>query len=58
MYNRISFDNGGVYEGERKSWISKKYQLETIPKELKKVAKTLGVTDDNIRVPLNVGVYI
>jgi len=35
-----------------------KYQLETIPKELKKVAKTLGVTDDNIRVPLNVGVYI
>jgi len=35
-----------------------KYQLETMPKELKKVAKVLGVTDNNIRVPLNVSVYI
>ena len=35
-----------------------KYQLETVPKELRKVAKILGVTDNTIRVPLDVGVYI
>ncbi|MBN2266905.1 MAG: hypothetical protein JW725_01005, partial [Candidatus Babeliaceae bacterium] len=35
-----------------------KYQLETIPKDLRKVANVLGVTDKNIRVPLNVGVYV
>lgn len=33
------------------------YQLETIPKELQKLAKSLGVTDQNIRVPLDVSVY-
>ena len=34
-----------------------KYQLETIPKELKKVARMLDVTDKTIRVPLNISVY-
>ena len=34
-----------------------KYQLETIPKELKKVARMLDVTDKKIRVPLNISVY-
>ena len=34
-----------------------KYQLETVPKELKKVAKVLGVTEKTIRVSMNVGVY-
>jgi transposase len=35
-----------------------KYQLETIPKELKKVARILEVTDETIRVPMNISAYI
>ena len=35
-----------------------KYQLETMPKDLKKVAKALELTDENVRVPLNVSVYV
>jgi len=34
-----------------------KYQLEKIPKDLKKTAKALGVTDENIRISIDVGVY-
>lgn len=34
-----------------------KYQLETIPKDLKKTAKVLGVTDENIRISIDVGGY-
>ena len=34
-----------------------KYQLETIPKELVRTTKILGITDDTVRIPLNVGVY-
>jgi len=33
------------------------FQLENIPKELKKTAKILGVTDENIRIPIDVGGY-
>ena len=34
-----------------------KYQLETIPKELNKVTKVLGITNENTRVELNISVY-
>lgn len=34
-----------------------KYQLETIPKNLSKLARALEVTDDTIRIPLNISVY-
>jgi len=34
-----------------------KYQLETIPKDLKKTTKVLGVTDENIRISIDVGGY-
>ena len=34
-----------------------KYQLEKIPKELKKTTKLLGVTDENIRIKIDVGGY-
>ena len=34
-----------------------KYQLEKIPKHLKKTTKVLGVTNDNIRIAIDVGGY-
>ncbi len=34
-----------------------KYQLEKIPKDLKKTTKTLGISNENIRISLNVGGY-
>lgn len=34
-----------------------KYQLETIPEELNKVTKVLGITNENTRVELNISVY-
>ena len=33
------------------------YQLESIPRDLRKVAKLFGITDDNIRTELNLSVY-
>ena len=35
-----------------------KYQLEKIPKDLKKTAKILGVTNENIRIAIDVGGYV
>jgi transposase len=34
-----------------------KYQLEKIPKDLKKTTKVLGITDKNIRISIDVGGY-
>jgi transposase len=42
----------------KKKSLKVKYQLETLPEELVKVAAVLGITDDTLRVPLNVSVYV
>jgi transposase len=42
----------------KKKSLKVKYQIETIPEDIRKLAAVLGVTDDNLRVSLQVGVYV